>query len=215
MTDRQALSAARLARLAVEALPVDGKVTFGAPRPAGGTAEISWAPETALAAAGHICQHWGDFSGISTRRLALEPARGFSVILRHKTGHGFYRIVVTEDVDGPDVGELCGHAGCPETAPAGAGSRCPDHVTDSVPHGADRAYWGVIAARAWARTCATTGEAGVRNQTRRDGVVSGGIAAGMQKIDIARITGIARTTIDRIIQGPPAVQADDSDGGAA
>jgi hypothetical protein len=44
--------------------------------------------------------------------------------------------------------------------------------------------------------------------SRRDGVVRAAIDAGLRKSEVHRLTGIARTTIDRIAGAVPAVEAD-------
>jgi hypothetical protein len=43
---------------------------------------------------------------------------------------------------------------------------------------------------------------------RRDEVVRAAIDAGLSKSEVHRLTGIARTTIDRILGGLPAMQED-------
>lgn len=194
MTD---LSAARLARLAVEALPTDSSVTFPAPRYHGGTTTVSWDPETALAVAGHICQHWGH--GIATRRVTVEHERSFVVTLRHEEWYGTYRLRVRKLPEGPQLTELCGHDGCDWEAPAGPGSRCAFHTTDPVPAGKEPTYWGRIAAEAWAAKHNPQGERGRLADNERNGVIIGGIRAGLKKKELHQITGIARTTIDRIL----------------
>ena len=44
--------------------------------------------------------------------------------------------------------------------------------------------------------------------SRRDGVVRAAIGAGLRKGEVHRLTGIARTTIDRIAGAVPAMEAD-------
>ena len=44
--------------------------------------------------------------------------------------------------------------------------------------------------------------------SRRDGAVRAAIGAGLRKGEVHRLTGIARTTIDRIAGAVPAVEAD-------
>jgi hypothetical protein len=44
--------------------------------------------------------------------------------------------------------------------------------------------------------------------SRRDGVVRAAIDAGLSKSEVHRLTGIARTTIDRILGAVPAMEAD-------
>ena len=44
--------------------------------------------------------------------------------------------------------------------------------------------------------------------SRRDGVVRAAIDAGLRKSEVHRLTGIARTTIDRIAGAVPAVEGD-------
>ncbi|MEU8480994.1 hypothetical protein [Streptomyces hygroscopicus] len=194
MTD---LSAAKLARLAVEALPTDGKVVFTAPKYADrGTAEVAWAPETALAVAGHICQHWG--IGVSTRRLIVERYRGFVVTLRYEVWHGTYRLNVAELEDGPQVAELCGRIDCTDPAPAGPSSRCSRHFGDPVPDSQQDTHWAQIAAEAWRAKYPTAGEEKVLLDNARNALVVGALAAGMRPMDLHRAMGIARTTIDRI-----------------
>jgi hypothetical protein len=43
---------------------------------------------------------------------------------------------------------------------------------------------------------------------RRDGAVRAAIGAGLSKSEVHRLTGLARTTIDRILGAVPAVEAD-------
>ena len=44
--------------------------------------------------------------------------------------------------------------------------------------------------------------------SRRDGVVQAAIDAGLSKSEVHRLTGIARTTIDRIVGALPAMEGD-------
>ena len=44
--------------------------------------------------------------------------------------------------------------------------------------------------------------------SRRDEVIRSAIEAGLSKSEVHRLTGIARTTIDRIIGAVPAMEAD-------
>ena len=44
--------------------------------------------------------------------------------------------------------------------------------------------------------------------SRRDGVVRAAVDAGLSKSEVHRLTGIARTTIDRILGAVPAMEAD-------
>jgi hypothetical protein len=44
--------------------------------------------------------------------------------------------------------------------------------------------------------------------SRRDGVVQAAIDAGLSKSEVHRLTGIARTTIDRIVGALPAMEQD-------
>ena len=44
--------------------------------------------------------------------------------------------------------------------------------------------------------------------SRRDGVVRAAIDAGLRKSEVHRLTGIARTTIDRILGAVPAMEQD-------
>ncbi|MEV8605548.1 hypothetical protein AB0465_37400 [Streptomyces griseoviridis] len=187
------LSAARLARLAVEALPSESRVTFDA-----ADGEITWAPETALAAAGHICQHWG--IGVSTRPLTVEAHRlgGITVVLRHEVWHGTYRALVQESPDlGSAIVQLCGHIGCTEEAAPGA--RCHLHLTDPTPEHYPPTHWAEIAADRWGRRHPTSGENKTLLDNERNQLIRAALDAGMKPIHLHRRTGIARTTIDRVL----------------
>ncbi|MEV7190016.1 hypothetical protein [Kitasatospora sp. NPDC093102] len=193
-----AISAAKLARLAVEALPDADKVAFDAPAYADRqtVTEVRWDPGTALAVAGHICQYWG--INAATSRLTVEHRRGFVVTMRYEVWHGTYRLAVGEHEEGPAIVDLCGHTDCVEPAPAGPGSRCCQHFADPVRDGQERTHWARIAAEAWRSEHPTGGEEKVRLDNARNALVLGALAAGMRPTDLHRATGIARTTIDRI-----------------
>lgn len=205
--DTTAISAARLARLAVESLPDGPRVAFRAPvfaRPGTnrGTIEVSWDPEMALAVAGHICRHWGQ--GVATARLTIEHWRTGWVSLAHEAWHGSYRLSCARVDAGPQITELCGHIGCMWDAPAGPGSRCPEHFADrQLSDYHPPTHWAEIAAEAWRHQHPTVGEEKSMMDTARRCLVTGAMAVGMEKADLHRITGIARTTIDRILAPAP------------
>lgn len=194
-----AISAAKLARLACEALARqdDSGVRFN-----GIAKNTGWCPEVALAVAGHISQHW---IHATTKPLHVAQARSsFTTVLSYTDGDRTYRLAVygglyASVVKGEQVlAELCGHDDCFNPAPAGPGSRCFQHTTDPTPRNEDTTYWGRIAAEAWA---AHSNPHRPRADQERNGVVLGGLASGLGRMDLHKITGMSRSTIDRIIAG--------------
>lgn len=191
-------------------------ITLDAPpsdRPGHG-GPVEWHPLVALAAAGHIVQHWtaghryrGPFEIESGRHVGhaatlTSPATGTQPALRMEGG-GF-----------PDQGdiwvrELCGHTGCTANAPAGPGSRCHDHLGDPAPDGQSATHWAQLAAAAWRRQHPTAGEEARLLDNDRRALITGATRAGLTKMELHRATGIARTTIDRIIDPPAPVDFDD------
>ena len=182
----------------------DGQnVTLTDPKPAPNartTATIQ--ATTAAALAGHIYQHTplAASTALTVERIA-SPRRA---ILTSSVSWMRRRILVgdhtdNEYADGCLIVELCGHTGCAQSAPAGPGTRCSRHFTDPVRNGYEPTYWAQLAAEVWAASHKETGEEGTLWRNRRNGVVMGAVAAGMEKMEIHRITGIARTTIDRIL----------------
>lgn len=190
-------------------------VTLGDENPAPNartTATIK--PTTAAALAGYVCQHTPSAcSAPLTVERIVSPWRA---CLTSNIGWKRRRILVGDHTDDPGsesclIVELCGHVACTEEAPAGPGSRCSNHYTDPVPEGWEPTHWAELGITAWARTYRETGEEGTLVRNRRNGVVKGGIAAGVEKATIHRLTGIARSTIDRILDPAPATQWDDDD----
>ncbi|MFJ1992999.1 RING finger protein [Streptomyces asiaticus] len=164
--------------------------------------KTNWWPATAYATAGHIAQHWNS----TTAPLTIEDGQFNRVWLRMEATpmHPAYRLEATQgEGTEPVTRELCGHTGCREIAPAGPGSRCPKHFTDDTPTGKGATYWAELAATAWAETNSPRGEAVQLADNVRNGIVIGGLEAGMTKHRLHQITGIARTTIDRIIEPQP------------
>ncbi|GAA1011544.1 hypothetical protein [Streptomyces thermogriseus] len=207
------LSAARLTRLAAEAFATGGSVSFTAPRYHGGETTVSWAPETAVAVAGHICRSWGREAGVGTRLVAVECERGFAVTLRYTpaAGDGPYRLRAAQPPGEPKVIELCGHDGCDCPAPAGPGTRCAFHVTDPVPAGEERGYWGRLAAEAWAATYNPRGERARLADNERRGVIIGGIVSGLTEEELCRITGIDLLEVKDILGAVPSERPPEDD----
>jgi hypothetical protein len=165
--------------------------------PGGGVAK--WSPETAIAVAGHIYQHWTQGSGLP---LIVERYDRITAGLRSQgTNRLPSRRIRVSDGPEPTITEMCGHEGCDQEAPAGPGSRCTlNHITDRVPRGEDSTYWARIAAEAWAATYNPRGQWAHMHENRRNGIVRAAYLAGMPKTELHQITGIARTTIDRILE---------------
>jgi hypothetical protein len=171
-------------------------------------------PSTAIALVGHLYQHTpSEAENPLTVERIVSPWRA---CLTSNISWKQRRILVGDHTDDPGsesclIEELCGHVGCNEEAPAGPGSRCSVHYTDPVPAGWSTSYWAELGIEAWARAHKETGEEGALVRNRRNGVVLGGVAAGMEKAAIHRLTGIARTTIDRILDPVPDRQWEDDD----
>ncbi|MEV8402569.1 hypothetical protein [Streptomyces niveus] len=211
------LSAARLARLAVESLPDGPRITFTAPkflRPdrVGDDVQVSWSAEMALAVAGHICQHWG--MGVSTRPLVIESARRSVITLRYEAWHGTYRLAAYFDESRPHIIERCGHSGCQWAAPR-PGARCDEHFTDEVQEHQASTHWAEVAAEEWRRKHPTSGEDKTMLDNERNGLIKAAIGVGMKPMELHRRTGIARSTIDRILSPEVmTVEGDDPEGAA-
>lgn len=173
---------------------------------------IKWDPELALAALGHMAQHWPSY----VQEIAVEggtPGAGAAILTGAHGDRGPLRIRVGlgEAPGTAAVRELCGHPGCDNTAPAQAGTRCWEHFQDPAPAGETATYWAEQALTAWAEVhAAPTGEAASYADTVRRSLIHAARAAGMSKNRIHVVTGVARSTIDRIIDPPaPAAEADD------
>ncbi|MFE2729196.1 hypothetical protein [Kitasatospora sp. NPDC059327] len=183
------------------------------PRARGRTVE--WEPLVALAVAGHICRYWsqglgprGPFeiedgeaaAGWATLR---SPGNGRLVSRRLQAGGGRWA------EHGIRVVELCGHQGCGERAPAGPGSRCPQHFDDPSPAGGPGTHWAEIAARAWAdRYGADGAEHPRRVDDRRASLVTAAVAAGMTEEDLAAAAGLRGDVVDEILRPRPRPQDD-------
>lgn len=198
-----------LLRAALEDIPT----TLNDPDPApNARATATIKPATAAALAGHIYQH--SPSAARTPLMIERIVSPWRVCLTASIGWKSRRILVGDHTDNLDdesclVLELCGHIGCDEAAPAGPGSRCSTHYADPVPEGWPSTYWAELGATAWAQAHNETGEVGILLRNQRNGVVMGSLAAGMDKSAIHRLTGIARSTIDRILTPERASSVDD------
>jgi hypothetical protein len=110
------------------------------------------------------------------------------------------------------VVELCGHAWCANTAPAGPGSRCWDHLGDPPPDGLwrasprpgdrapgedDRAYWLRRAADA------ARAEDRVHGPRRAERLAVAAAGAGLPLEEICRATGEAAWTVHALTEEPP------------
>ncbi|MER7707219.1 hypothetical protein ABTX81_30500 [Kitasatospora sp. NPDC097605] len=167
----------------------------------GGT--VGWHPLVAIAAAGHIVQHWSD--GWQHKGPfeveAGSPAGRAAVLLYPGTPSFASRRLEAggHPSDGIRVRELCGHHGCAEDAPAGPGSRCSAHFSDPVPTWRkDSTYWARIAIDAWRTKYPTRGEEKTLLDNERHRLIEGALSIGMRSSDLHETTGIDRAAIDRI-----------------
>lgn len=193
------ISAAKLARLACEALARCEEeqeyvtvTTDGQP--------IRWTPEVALAVSGHVARYWHD---ATTRPLIVE-SHTIHRVLQYEQWHGTYRIHVHDADSGTVITELCGHDGCPNPAPGAAGSRCTDHFSDAPPRGHGATYWAETALGAWAQAHPTRGEEKRAHETARNTLIAAANRAGVRPMTIHQLTGMSRSTVDRVLNPQPA-----------
>ncbi|XVQ16341.1 hypothetical protein ACQP1W_50800 [Spirillospora sp. CA-255316] len=111
----------------------------------------------------------------------------------------------------PDLGtqrvvEMCGHAFCPNIAPAGPGSRCREHLRDPAPE--DPLHWLRLAADA-AR--AAERDRGERTETENLALASARL--GLPLREICRATLLDEWTVEALADEPtpPPDDVDDSD----
>ncbi|MGW4803030.1 hypothetical protein [Kitasatospora sp. NPDC004272] len=171
---------------------------------------VEWHPLTALAVAGHICQHWAQGEGPRGPFVIEdgESASGWATLASYGTLRTGSRRLRAGGGPWAETGiwitELCGHRHCNEPAPAGPGSRCPGHFADPDPSGKQGRHWANLAARAWQERYGAEGPEHPRRVEERRSwlVVEATAAGGMSAQAVATATGLAVDAVQEIVQRP-------------
>lgn len=181
---------------------------------------LPWTAQDAIAVAGHIAQHWAGLCWDITPLVPEQLSRRIYGLRVNRPDDltaprlaVIHRELGTTHTWAPVVIELCGHIDCRNEALAGPGERCHEHTTDPTPRGEQPTYWAEQLAAAWASTHSPQGEQGRIAQVKRNAMIRGTLAGGLTKHRLHQFTGIARTTIDRVIN--PSVDDGDGDDDAA
>ncbi|MFJ4679197.1 hypothetical protein [Kitasatospora sp. NPDC088783] len=167
---------------------------------------VRWHPLVALAVAGHICRHWAQGEGADGPFEVEDGQSASGWIVLASPGDG-RRLQAGGDPWAPSgiwITELCGHPACPQAAPAGPGTRCPDHFTDPDPYGAPGTHWADLATRAWGERYGGDGpEHPRRTDERRRWLVEAAVAAGLPEDEVATAIGTGPATVREILRPAP------------
>ncbi|MBF9131187.1 hypothetical protein I0C86_19800 [Plantactinospora sp. S1510] len=167
-------------------------------------------PALAIAIATHVITAWELKTFQVERADQGDRIRYFTAIDDHGPRLRACTVFVPE-LGTQRVVEMCGHSWCPNTAPAGPGSRCWNHLGDPPPEGLwrasprlgdlgpgedDRAYWlrraaDVARAKDYARG---------RSRAERLAVAAAG--AGLPLEEVCRATGEAAWVVRALIEDP-------------
>ncbi|OLT10078.1 hypothetical protein BJF79_04975 [Actinomadura sp. CNU-125] len=160
-------------------------------------------PALAIAMAGHVLSAWEvrtfqvERAGRDERMRFFtaeggEPARVFRACTLFDPGLGTQRVV-----------ELCGHSFCTNRAPAGAGSRCGDHVGDPVPDGCGPDHWLREAGEA-----AGAAERGRDGLTEPEALAVQAVRAGVPAGEVVPATGVGEWRLHALTGAAPEVPED-------
>ncbi|MFI6900601.1 hypothetical protein ACIBKY_05040 [Nonomuraea sp. NPDC050394] len=163
-------------------------------------------PALAIAMASHVLSAW------EVRTFQVERGdRGDRIRYFTAVGDDLRRPFRACTVFVPDLGtqrvvEMCGHAFCPNIAPAGPGSRCPDHLRDPAP--GDPLHWLRLAGAA---AQSTQRDRGTRSET--ENLALAALRAGLPLEEIRRATFVDTWTLQALADGPAPMpgDVDDSD----
>ncbi|MFV2172450.1 hypothetical protein ACFHW2_03595 [Actinomadura sp. LOL_016] len=160
-------------------------------------------PALAIAMAGHVLSAW------EARTFQVERAeRGERMRFFTAAGGRPERVFRACTLFDPELGtqrviELCGHSFCSNRAPAGAGSRCGEHLGDPVPDGCGPDFWLRKAGEA-----ARADERGRDGLSETEALAVQAARAGVPVAEVGRATGIHRWAVDVLGSGSAEVPED-------
>ncbi|MFC5754558.1 hypothetical protein [Actinomadura rugatobispora] len=161
-------------------------------------------PALAIAMASHVLSAWEVRTFQVERGDHGDRIRSFTAVGRDPLRPFRACTVFVPDLGTQRVVEMCGHAFCPNIAPAGPGSRCPEHLRDPAPE--TPLHWLRLAGEA-AR--AAERERGDRPETENLALAS--VRLGLPLDEICRATFLNEWTVQALADEPPPLPDDVAD----